>query len=59
MSHYNAGPRLLQDVWGLTAMGIVVVGLRVVAKLRINRLKWEDAIMVFALVSLWAKGECV
>ena len=52
MAPYNDGPRLLQDIWGLTGLGIVVVGLRIVARLRIHRFKWEDVLMIFALVGI-------
>lgn len=48
---YDAGPRLLRDVWALTAIAIVIMGLRIVAKLRIKKFGWDDVLMIAALVS--------
>ena len=48
---YNAGPRLLRDIWGLTAVAIVILILRVVAKLRLRKFGTDDILMAFALVS--------
>jgi len=48
---YDAGPRLLRDVWGLTAVSIVVVILRIIAKSRIGKFGADDLLMAFALVS--------
>ena len=48
---YDAGPHLLRDVWVVTAIGIVVLILRVIAKLRIRKLGWDDALMTLAMVS--------
>lgn len=45
------GPHLLRDIWGLTAVGILVVILRVIAKLRIRKFGPDDLLMVSALVS--------
>jgi hypothetical protein len=50
-STYNAGPQLLRDVWGLTAVTIVILILRIVAKLRIRKFGADDLLMAFALVS--------
>jgi hypothetical protein len=50
-STYNAGPQLLRDVWGLTAVAILIVILRVVAKCRIRKFGADDLLMAFALVS--------
>lgn len=50
-SSYNAGPQLLRDVWGLTAVAIFVFILRIVAKLRIRKFGADDILMAFALVS--------
>ncbi|BDD58943.1 hypothetical protein MAP00_004179 [Monascus purpureus] len=47
---YDAGPRLLRDVWALTAIAIVIMGLRVIAKLRIKKFGWDDVLMIVALV---------
>ncbi|KAJ5288038.1 hypothetical protein N7478_003724 [Penicillium angulare] len=48
-SAYDAGPRLLRDVWGVTATAIVIVALRVIAKLRIRKFGPDDILMGFAL----------
>lgn len=50
-SSYDAGPRLLMDVWGITGVAIVIIILRVIAKLRIGKFGVDDLLMVFALVS--------
>jgi hypothetical protein len=50
-STYDAGPRLLRDVWGLTAVAILIVILRIVAKCRIGKFGADDLLMAFALVS--------
>lgn len=50
-SPYDAGPRLLRDVWGLTAVAILVVILRMAAKLRIGKFGADDQLMALALVS--------
>lgn len=50
-SVYNAGPQLLRDVWGLTAVAILIIILRVIAKLRIGKFGADDILMVSALVS--------
>lgn len=51
-SAYDAGPQLLRDVWGLTAVAIIVVTLRIIAKLRIRKFGLDDSLMGFALVSI-------
>ncbi|KAJ5118206.1 hypothetical protein N7448_009920 [Penicillium atrosanguineum] len=45
----DAGPRLLRDVWGFTAVAIMVVILRIVAKLRIEKFGTDDLLMALAL----------
>lgn len=50
-SSYDAGPRLLRDVWALSAVAILVVILRIIAKLRIGKFGADDLLMAFALVS--------
>jgi uncharacterized membrane protein YkgB len=50
-SVYNAGPQLLRDVWGLTAVAILVLILRIIAKLRIGKFGADDILMISALVS--------
>lgn len=49
---FDRGPRLLRDIWALTAIAIVTVALRVAAKIRIRKFGWDDILMVSALVSL-------
>ncbi|KAJ5358873.1 uncharacterized protein N7496_011286 [Penicillium cataractarum] len=48
-SVYNAGPQLLRDVWGLTAVAILIIILRIIAKLRIGKFGADDILMVSAL----------
>ncbi|KAJ5097027.1 hypothetical protein N7456_007748, partial [Penicillium angulare] len=50
-SSHDHGPGLLGDIWGLTAVGILIVILRVIAKLRIGKFGADDLLMVFSLVS--------
>lgn len=47
----DSGPRLLREVWALTALGILTVTLRVVAKIKIGKFALDDVLMVLALVS--------
>jgi hypothetical protein len=49
---YKCGPRLLRDIWTLTGIAILIVALRVIAKIRIRKIDWDDILMVSALVSL-------
>ncbi|KAJ5827164.1 hypothetical protein N7447_003927 [Penicillium robsamsonii] len=46
---YNCGPRLLRDIWTLTGIAIVIVILRVIAKIRIRKIGWDDILMVSSL----------
>ncbi|KAF3398286.1 hypothetical protein F1880_005824 [Penicillium rolfsii] len=48
-STYDAGPQLLRDIWGLTAVAIVILILRIVAKLRIRKFGADDILIAFAL----------
>ncbi|KAJ5938112.1 hypothetical protein N7454_004454 [Penicillium verhagenii] len=48
-SPYDSGPQLLRDVWGLTAVAILVVLLRFIAKLRVAKFGPDDILMGFAL----------
>lgn len=50
-STYDAGPPLLRDVWGLTGVAILIVILRIVAKLRIGKFGADDLLVAFAVVS--------
>ncbi|KAJ5752600.1 hypothetical protein N7520_009517 [Penicillium odoratum] len=49
MPEYDSGPHLLRDVWALTAVAILVVILRFVAKLRVGKFGPDDLLMGFAL----------
>ncbi|KAJ5724386.1 hypothetical protein N7493_006114 [Penicillium malachiteum] len=46
---HDDGPQLLRDIWGLTATAIVIVILRIIAKLRIGKFGPDDLLMGFAL----------
>ncbi|KAJ5185396.1 hypothetical protein N7491_006736 [Penicillium cf. griseofulvum] len=46
---YDCGPRLLRDIWILTGISILIVVLRVIAKIRIRNIGWDDILMVSAL----------
>ncbi|KAJ5664370.1 hypothetical protein N7507_005101 [Penicillium longicatenatum] len=48
-SAYDSGPQLLRDVWALTAVAIVAIFLRFIAKLRVGKFGPDDLIMGFAL----------
>lgn len=48
---YDLGPRLLRDIWTLTGIAIVIVALRVAAKIKIRKFGWDDILMLSALVS--------
>lgn len=50
-SDHNAGPPLLRDIWAFAGVSIFVVLLRILAKIRIRKLGWDDILMTFALVS--------
>lgn len=51
-SPYNSGPQLLRDVWGLTAVAIIVVALRFIGKWKVMKFGLDDLLMGFALVSI-------
>lgn len=51
-SVYDSGPQLLRDVWAFTAVAILVVILRFIAKWRVKKIGPEDILMGFALVSI-------
>ncbi|KAJ5166769.1 uncharacterized protein N7482_005550, partial [Penicillium canariense] len=48
---YNSGPQLLRDVWGLTAIALLVLVMRIIAKMRIGKFGADDVLMAFALKS--------
>lgn len=45
------GTELVRDIWALTGVAVVILGLRIAAKLRIAKFGPDDLLMVFALVS--------
>lgn len=47
---YNAGTNILATVWALTATAVVVMALRVLAKIKISRFNIDDVAMIIALV---------
>jgi hypothetical protein len=47
---YNAGTGVLAAAWAFTAAAIVVMILRVVAKIKINNFNVDDVVMITALV---------
>lgn len=47
----DSGARLLREVWALTALGILTVTLRVIAKIKIGKFAFDDILMILALVS--------
>jgi hypothetical protein len=54
MSASVDGPHLLRDVWAFAGVSIVVMFLRILARARIKKFSWDDMLMAFALVSLFA-----
>lgn len=48
--NYNAGTGVLATAWAFTAAAIVVMALRVVAKIKINNFNVDDVVMFTALV---------
>lgn len=49
-AQYDAGTKLVREIWAVTAISMVAVILRVVAKLRIRQFKWDDIVMIAAQV---------
>jgi hypothetical protein len=47
---YNAGTSVLATAWALTAAAIIVMALRVVAKIKISNFNADDVVMIAALV---------
>jgi predicted RNA methylase len=47
---YNAGTGELATAWALTAAAIVVMAMRVVAKIKISNFNVDDVAMIIALV---------
>lgn len=47
---YNAGTKVLATVWALTATAVVVMALRVLAKVKISHFNIDDVVMIIALV---------
>lgn len=50
-STHDSGPQLLRDVWALTAVAILLLILRIIAKLRLGKFGTDDLLMTSALVS--------
>ncbi|KAH8705206.1 hypothetical protein BGW36DRAFT_310701 [Talaromyces proteolyticus] len=48
-SAYNAGPHLLRDVWAFAGVSILVMILRILAKIRIRKFGWDDILMICSL----------
>ena len=46
----GSGPQMLRDVWAFAAVAILVISLRIPAKLLIGRFGWDDVLMATALV---------
>ncbi|CAG8057346.1 unnamed protein product [Penicillium salamii] len=46
----DSGSRLLREIWALTALSILTVTLRVIAKVRIRKFAWDDILMALALL---------
>ncbi|KAJ6041641.1 uncharacterized protein N7446_010481 [Penicillium canescens] len=57
--NYNAGTGVLATAWTFTAAAIVVMALRVVAKIKIANFNVDDVAMIIALVFLIASTACV
>ncbi|KAJ6020098.1 hypothetical protein N7499_003390 [Penicillium canescens] len=55
----NAGTGVLATAWAFTAAAIVVMALRVVAKIKIANFNVDDVVMIIALVFLIASAACV
>ncbi|RJE18317.1 hypothetical protein PHISCL_09344 [Aspergillus sclerotialis] len=51
-SSNDAGVALLRDTWGLTSTALVIIALRVAAKLRVQKFGWDDILMIFAQIFL-------
>ena len=48
--NHNAKTGVLATVWALTAAAVVVMALRVVAKIKISNFNVDDVVMIMALV---------
>lgn len=46
----NLGPSLERGIWAAVAIAAVIVILRVVGKIKINRFRIDDGLMIFAEV---------
>lgn len=55
----DSGPRLLREIWALTALGILIIVLRIIAKIKIRKFGWDDILMIAALVSLLLQTLCL
>ncbi|KUL85947.1 hypothetical protein ZTR_06415 [Talaromyces verruculosus] len=50
MEATSAGTGFLVLIWVLTAFSLLIVGLRIVAKVKINQFRLDDALMITALI---------
>ena len=48
----NLGPGLVVELWVLATLAIIIVSLRIVAKLRLHKFERDDVVMIFALVRI-------
>ena len=50
MEATSAGTGFVVLIWVLTAISLLIVGLRIVAKVKINQFRLDDILMIVALV---------
>jgi predicted ferric reductase len=50
MLRQNSGPALMKGIWAAMAVAIVIVILRVIAKIKIRHFRVDDILMIVALV---------
>ena len=51
-STVNLGPGLVLELWVQAAIAIIIVKLRIIAKLRLHKFDRDDVVMIFALVRI-------
>ena len=52
---YNSGTGVLATAWAFTVAAVVIMALRVVAKIKINNFNVDDVVMIIALVrQIWS-----
>jgi hypothetical protein len=52
MSTVDLGPDLVVELWVLATLAIIIVSLRIVAKLRLHKFARDDVVMILALVRI-------